>query len=326
MQPAGGPPGVAGSTPAASPPIRALPGSPARERRRIPRGFAWAGRGARAIRSPKPDERRLKEELARAERELEATREELARLRERIAAEVAEREALVALVSHELRTPLTVVSGFNKLLLSERVGALTAEQRRFLVESERSCARLDAFIGNLIEAARQAAAEGPLELRDASLEATLRGAIEALRPRAEERGQRVELRLAPDAARACFHPLRIEQVLTNLLANAIRFAPKGGRIELSTRRVVESGSGRVEISVSDDGPGVPPEDRERIFLPWVRGRAAGDGGLGLGLSICKHLVERHGGAIRVEESAEGGARFVFTLPASAGAAGGEAPR
>jgi signal transduction histidine kinase len=287
----------------------------------------WDGaRGGSAIRSPKPDERRLKDELARVERELEAANRELERLRGRIAAEIAEREALVALVSHELRTPLTVVSGFNKLLLSERVGKLNAEQRRFLLESERSCGRLDAFIGNLIEAARQAAREGPLDLCDASLEAAVRGVVETLRPLAEERGQRVDVRLAPEAARARFHPLRIEQVLTNLLSNAIRFAPKGGRIEIATRRLSQDGAEHVEVAVADDGPGVPAADRERIFLPWVRGGAPGDGGLGLGLAICKHLVEAHGGTLGVGESAEGGARFAFTLPAAAGAAGSEAAR
>jgi len=281
--------------------------------------------GGSAIRSPKPDERSLKQELARAERELEAANRELERLRTRLAAEIAEREELVAVVSHELRTPLTVLSGFNKLLLSERVGTLNAEQRRFLAESERSCRRLDAFIGNLIEAARQSAREGPLELCDASLEAAVRGVVEALSPLAEERGQRVDVRLAPEAARARFHPLRIEQVLTNLLSNAIRFAPKGGRIEVTTRRVAKAGAEHVEVAVSDDGPGVPAADRERIFLPWVRGGAQSDGGLGLGLAICKHLVEAHGGTIAVGESALGGARFAFTLPVAGGPAA-EAPR
>ena len=118
---------------------------------------------------------------------------EIERLRERLAAEIAEREELVTIVSHELRTPLTVIAGFNKLLLSERAGPLNDEQRRFLVQSERSCRRLDAFIGNLIEAARQSAKQGPLELCEASLDATVRGVVEFLRPLLEERGLRTDV-------------------------------------------------------------------------------------------------------------------------------------
>jgi signal transduction histidine kinase len=224
---------------------------------------------------------------------------------------VSEREELVAVVSHELRTPLTVIAGFNKLLLSERVGPLTGEQRRFLTESERSCRRLDAFIGNLIEAARQAAAEGPLPLCEASLEASVRGVVEFLRPLLEQRGLRTELRLDPAAARARFHPLRVEQVLTNLIGNAIRYSPRGGRIAVETRA---AGGGRVEVAVSDDGPGVPTAEREQIFRPWVRGGDPREGGLGLGLAICKRIVEAHGGTIAVADAPGGGSRFSFTLP------------
>jgi signal transduction histidine kinase len=278
-------------------------------------GRAAGPREGCAIRSPRPDERRLKQELERAELELARARRELERLRERLAAEIAEREELVTLVSHELRTPLTVIAGFNKLLLSEHVGPLNDEQRRFLAESERSCRRLDAFIGNLIEAARQSAREGPLEIREASLEASVRGVVEFLRPLLEERGLRAELRLAPDAARGRFHPLRIEQVLTNLIGNAIRYAPKGGAIGIETRRLGGPGGDFVEVAVSDDGPGVAPADRERIFRPWVRGGDRNEGGLGLGLSICQRIVESHGGTIGVADAPGGGSRFAFTLPA-----------
>jgi signal transduction histidine kinase len=235
----------------------------------------------------------------------------------------------VTVVSHELRTPLTVIAGFNKLLLSEQVGSLNAEQRRFLTESERSCRRLDAFIGNLIEAARQSAHEGPLELRDASLEGAVRSVVAFLRPLFEERGVRAELRLDPEAARARFHPLRIEQVLTNLLGNAVRYASKGGRVEVATRRLGSGRDARVEVAVTDDGPGVPPADRERIFLPWVRGRERSAGGLGLGLAICKRIVDAHGGTIGVDAVPGGGSRFAFTLAAAGGPDEGrrpEAPR
>jgi signal transduction histidine kinase len=271
---------------------------------------------APAIRTPKPDEQRPQPEPERFDRGLREARREIERLRERLAAEIAEREELVAIVSHELRTPLTVLAGFNRLLLSERAGPLNDEQRRFLAESERSCRRLDAFIGNLIEAARQSAKQGPLELCEASLEATVRGVAEFLRPLLEERGLRVELRLAPEASRARFHPLRVEQVLTNLIGNAIRFAPKGSCIEVATQVLSGPAGGQVEVTVCDDGPGVPAADRERIFRPWVRGRDRHEGGLGLGLAICKRIVEAHDGRISVDDAPGGGSCFRFTVPAA----------
>jgi signal transduction histidine kinase len=199
--------------------------------------------------------------------------------------------------------------------MSERVGKLNPEQRRFLTESERSCRRLQAFVGNLIEASRQTAGEGPLELREASLESAVRGVVEFLHPLFEERGLRAELELAPDAARARFHPLRLEQVLVNLIGNAIRHTPKGGVVEVATRRVDAE---FVEVAVSDEGPGVPPEERERIFRPWVRAVEGEHAGLGLGLSICKRIVEAQGGAIAVGDARTRGSRFAFTVP-SAGA-------
>jgi signal transduction histidine kinase len=222
-------------------------------------------------------------------------------------------------VSHELRTPLTVIAGFNKLLLSERVGPLTAEQRRFLEESNRSCAKLDAFTESLIEAARQLGQHGPLDLCDASLETSVRSVAEFLAPLLEERGVRIDLSLDPAAARARFHPMRIEQVLINLIGNAARFASRGGRIEIATRPEPGPGRDRVEVSVSDDGPGVPPDAREGIFRPWVRGDGQPEGGFGLGLSICKRIIEAHGGTISVGDAAGGGSRFAFTIPAAAGA-------
>ena len=104
-------------------------------------------------------------------------------------------------------------------------------------------------------------------------------------------------------------------MLTNLLGNAIRYARKGSTIGIATRELRVNGRAFVELSVSDEGPGVAPDDRERIFDPYVQ---AGDeshaGGLGLGLAICKRLVEAHGGTISVSERPGGGSCFAFTLP------------
>jgi two-component system sensor histidine kinase KdpD len=111
--------------------------------------------------------------------------------------------------------------------------------------------------------------------------------------------------------------VRIEQVLTNLLGNAVRYAKRQGTLELSTRALPADAEGRrlIEVCVADDGPGVAPGDRARIFEPYVQADADGrSGGLGLGLAICRRLVEAHGGTIGVRERQGGGASFHFTLP------------
>jgi signal transduction histidine kinase len=116
--------------------------------------------------------------------------------------------------------------------------------------------------------------------------------------------------------RARFDPPRIEQVLTNLIGNALRYAPRDSTIEIASCRATEAGRDFVEISITDAGPGVPERERRRIFEPYVQIEAQRAGGLGLGLAICKRIIEAHGGVIHVEARAEGGSRFVFRLPAA----------
>jgi len=217
-------------------------------------------------------------------------------------------------LSHELRTPVTVIAGFNRLLLAEEVGPLNDEQRHFLEEAGKSCRRLDAFIANLLEVGRRAAT-GLTERCAMSLEATASTVLSFLKPVLDERRIRVSTHLAPDADRVFCDPMRIEQVLINLIGNAAKYAPAGGQVELASRLVEGAPRPRVEVVVADDGPGVAPEHRERIFERYFRaGSDLGAGGLGLGLAICRDIVEAHGGRIQVGDRPGGGSRFSFTLP------------
>jgi signal transduction histidine kinase len=259
----------------------------------------------------------LETELHRTGRELAGANRETAELSERLASERAEREELLSVVSHELRTPLTVIGGYNRLLLEGEAGPINEEQRRFLVESRKGCERLNSFVGNLIEASRADKGVHVLELGHGPVRTVIEGVVAMLRPLFEDRG----MTLAVDASGvARFDRARLEQVLTNLLGNAIKFGHSGGHIDVTARplEVTTCGArGFVEIAVADDGPGIAAADRERIFDPYVQvGDAGGRGGLGLGLSICRRLVEAHGGEIRVDARGGGGARFVFTLPAA----------
>jgi signal transduction histidine kinase len=156
----------------------------------------------------------------------------------------------------------------------------------------------------------------------APLSPVLHGIAAMFRPLLEERDLRLSVELADDAAEARFDPLRLEQVLSNLVGNAVKFTPAGGSIEITARAIITPDAEWVrrwvEISVSDDGPGIAAQDRQRVFDPYVQ-LGQGNRGLGLGLAICRRLVEAHGGEIALAERLGGGCRFSFTLP-------GEAPQ
>lgn len=276
--------------------------------------------------------RALEEELLRLGRELHAGYREIASLRERLRVDRAEREELLQVVSHELRTPVTFISGYNRLLLSEEVGPLNADQRRFLDESTKGCQRLSRFIGNLLEASRENQGGEILEVACGPIQPVLEEVARLFHQVFEESGATLRLRVDPGTGSARFDRLRVEQVLTNLVGNALRYTKGGGAIEICARRLPPEACPErplIEVAVCDEGPGVSPDDRERIFQPYVRGsEERGAGGLGLGLAICRRLVEAHGGTIGVGERPGGGSRFAFTLPAAGGpsaapAAGGE---
>lgn len=255
------------------------------------------------------------EELSGASRALYAANRELAQLRDQLAAEMLEREQLLSVVSHELRTPITVISGYNNLLLSDEVGALNEQQRSFLRESNKSCARLNRFVGDLLAACGETGSPLAIERKGASLEPLVDGLVSFFRPLLDERALELDIDLAPDALLAEFDGVRVEQVVTNLLSNAIRYSKPASAIRVRSHLVVEDGERVIELSVSDTGPGVADENRERIFEPYVRADdARDDGGLGLGLAICKRIVDAHGGRIWVEDDPGGGSRFAFTLP------------
>jgi signal transduction histidine kinase len=261
----------------------------------------------------------LEEEVLHSGRALREANRRAATLRERLQRESEKLEELLTVVAHELRTPATVIAGYNRLLLSERVGTLNERQISFLEESQRSCQRLNTFIGNLLESAREASFVGPLEVAEAPVGPTIDAVVRMMRPLLTDHHLSMAVRVAAGTPRARFDPPRIEQVLTNLIGNAIKFAPEESCIEISAGGALFEGRSFVEVSVADPGPGVSAADRERIFEPYVRtGESRGAGGLGLGLAICKRIVEAHGGSIRIEDRPGGGSRFAFRLPAAGG--------
>ncbi len=250
------------------------------------------------------------------QRELDLAQKRIAELESELARQARIRAELVHLVSHELRTPITVIAGFGRLLQSDARGALNEHQRHFVDESLKACRRLDRFVGDLMEAGSAGGTPLAIEIVEADLHQTLRAQLESLAPLLDEREMKVELRLAPSLPRFGFDPRRIEQVITNLLTNALRYGRPKGVVRIAT--AIESsakGDRFVAVSVEDDGCGIPENDRERLFAPYVRGEGqTKGGGLGIGLAICRRIVDSHGGRIAVDSGELGGARFVFALP------------
>ncbi len=249
--------------------------------------------------------------------EFDLAQKRIAELESELARQGRDRTELVQLVAHELRTPITVISGFGRLLLqSDTRGVLCEQQRHFIDESLKACRRLDRFVDDLMEAGTSSGTPLAIEIALADLHETIRGQLESLAPLVDERGMRIDLRLAPSLARFGFDARRIEQVITNLMINAIRYGRPRGSVRIATETAsMADGQPVVAVSVEDDGPGIPENDRERLFAPYVRGEAqTKSGGLGIGLAICRRIVDAHGGAISVDSGELGGARFVFTLP------------
>jgi len=289
---------------------------------RFAEGVAFDDRTAAWVVEDVTHIRTLERELLRLGQQLHGANRDVADLRDRLRRESDEREELLTVVSHELRTPVTIISGYNRLLLAEKIGPLTDEQRGFLLEGSKACRRLDLFIGNLLAASRQSTDGEVLEITHAGLTPVIDEVVGLLRPLFDDAKLEVRVDIAEDADRARFDRTRLEQILINLLCNAIKFSPPGAAVEISTRatsHIREGGPERpcVEFRISDQGQGVEPAHRQRIFEPYVQiGEESGAGGLGLGLAICRRLVEAHGGAISVQGRAEAGSSFVFTIPVS----------
>jgi signal transduction histidine kinase len=219
----------------------------------------------------------------------------------------------LTVVSHELQTPLTAIKGALELVQDDDTGELSRVQRRFLDTIDRNCARLVSLVGDLLDLSRLEA--GRIELEPQSLDtcSVVRGALSAVSNLFESRGTTVQLDVPESLPPILGDRRRVEQILTNLLSNAAKYTPRGGLVEVAAR----SENGHVQLSVADNGPGVPEPEREFVFDKFYRGREAirhGEAGSGLGLAIVKSLVELHGGSIQVESGQPRGARFVVVLP------------
>ncbi len=223
------------------------------------------------------------------------------------------RTDLLSTIAHELRTPLTAMRTCLGLLLDPATQPSPEEHQRLLETAARNADRVQRLIGDLLDLARFRAGRVRLQLRrfDARMLAT--GVAGAIEPLAERRGQRIEV-VAPDEPSWVFGDhRRLEQALTNLVSNAQKFSPDGGRIEVT----VERSDGEVRWTVTDEGPGIPDEDRPRLFERFFVGRSdrGPQPGAGLGLPTALAVAQAHGGRVDVASEPGRGSRFTIAVPA-----------
>jgi two-component system phosphate regulon sensor histidine kinase PhoR len=222
------------------------------------------------------------------------------------------REEFVANVSHELRTPLSLIKGYVETLLDgARDNPEVAE--RFLKIIERNAQRLDLLIQDLLTISALESEKIKLNLQPVELRTLAEKVLTDLHAKAENKN--VELVNEVPELTANGDVNRLDQVLANLVDNAIKYGRAEGSVRVGGEKLDD---GRLEIFVRDDGPGIPAESLDRVFERFYRvdkARSRDQGGTGLGLSIVKHIVQAHGGEVRVESELGKGATFFFTVPA-----------
>ena len=242
---------------------------------------------------------------ARLFRDLDQSRAEL---------EIASRHKseFLASMSHELRTPLNAVIGFSEVLLDQLFGEVNDRQAEYLRDIWNSGRHLLELLNEILDLSKVEAGKMQLEPQRFDVAPVLEYSLGLVRQRAADHGITLEL-LLPDAVGAVHaDELRFKQVVVNLLSNAVKFTPDGGRVTVAARRAGEE----LQVTVTDTGPGVPPEDRERIFESFQQGGrgAPKEEGTGLGLTLSRRIVELFGGRMWLESQVGVGSTFGFAIP------------
>lgn len=218
-------------------------------------------------------------------------------------------------VSHELRTPLSSIQGYAEFLEDRLAGELTAEQARFVCQIQGGAQRLRTLVDDLLDFARLQAGTFTLVMEQADLAAKIHDVIRSLYPAAAEKQLTLTCKIPQETLFLEMDAARIDQVLLNLLGNAIKFSCPGGQITIKAT----PGDDEVTVVISDTGLGIAPEHLPKLFTKFYQVDASSTrahGGTGLGLAISRSIIEAHGGRIGVESTLGKGSTFWFTLPCS----------
>lgn len=246
--------------------------------------------------------------------ELKQARDALVRAKEEAERSNKFKDQFLSTMSHELRTPLNAVIGFSDLLTEEQYGPLNDRQERYVNHIRTGGKHLLRLINDILDLSKIEAGRLHLVFETVPVNVWFAEVLDTLRPLADRKSQTL-VECAPPNLSARADPTRFKQILMNLLGNAIKFTPEGGKIELAAEQLGDI----VRIDVRDSGPGIPPDEQQRIFDAFYRLGQSDKGaeGTGLGLAITRRLVELHGGDLGIESQPGSGSCFYFTLPAVA---------
>ena len=228
----------------------------------------------------------------------------------------ATREAqshFLAFMSHEMRTPLNIIIGFSQLMLDEVPGNINRDQRQCLNDVLAGGRHMLSLIEDYLDFSKMESGKAKYDPKDIAMTSVLASIYNTLMAIVARKKQSLDIKVAEGLPRAYADEARIRQVIINLVSNAAKFTPEGGNIRIE----VKISQGQCQISVEDNGIGIRKEEQDRIFDAFYRVTdcgAKGESGTGLGLTICKQIVEQHGGQIWVESEYGKGSRFSFTLP------------
>lgn len=249
-------------------------------------------------------------------RELTSNNEELGAANRKLQELDKLKSNFLSVATHELRTPLSVILGYNAMLEESLQDRLDESERQTLTESIAACKRLIRMVNSMLDISQIESGKMKMEFAASDLRRLVNGVVALFQQEARARHLRLNLELPARPLRVPMDAERIEQVLINLLGNAMKFTPAEGAITI--RAHYQSELRQVEISVQDSGVGIAPEDQARIFDEFAQVRNAqadtSRDGSGLGLAIAKRIVEAHHGQLRVESTPGKGSTFFFTLP------------
>jgi signal transduction histidine kinase len=249
--------------------------------------------------------------------------------------DIFRRTIALASAAHELKTPLSVMTGYTDLLLGQLLGPLNEQQRKVLEEMKQSGLRLQRFVQDFLAFSALESGKIRISKELGDVNECIAEVLEHWSSRSEQKKLRWEFRPDTSLQPILFDQLKLQHVISNLVDNAVKFTPLGGNVRVSTvaylwerrsfrqtiplaserRSSSEHQSNAIRISVSDNGPGIPPEYHQEIFNEFLRLQQTSDShGMGLGLAIARRLIEAHAGKIWVESEPGNGSTFSLLLP------------
>jgi signal transduction histidine kinase len=227
------------------------------------------------------------------------------------------RSDFISMLSHEIRTPLTSIRESVNMIAEELMGPINQRQRHFLEIAGGEIERISDLLSHLMQVSRMEAGALKIDLRPLDPSGFMSICVYRIAPAAEAKGITIKTNIPPGMPFIMGDPDNLQQVLLNLLGNAIKFAPPESEVMVSMEPETSADGPRLKFSVSDNGPGVPQEEQSLVFHKYYRAPETRDqvDGVGLGLSISRYIVEAHGGTIWVRSQVGQGTTFGFTLPA-----------